>query len=295
MKVKDFFSKRVNQAKITDESVTKFLEALSATELEIPDAIDAILEEHFMTRERAVNDPKVYGKGRAEAFDAMDSAITKIIPLVKGIDPNLVVDVETEQSTVQKIAKLGAALGKAHEKFKGAGAQESDKVKEYEKQMSELLEKIKSINAERETEKISLTQAFEAEKKDLHLNYVIRDKVNAIEFAEEHKPLRDALTRVIVEDLKKDSHLSLNDQGQIVVSVLENGVPKPKFSGNSPVTFESVLEEKAKPYVKKNNAGGGNNGGGQQQQQHRQQPPQGQQQPSGRPTLKEMQRAAAGE
>jgi hypothetical protein len=293
MKVKDFFSKRATQAKITDERITKFLEAIASTDLEIPDEIDSLLEEHFLTRERAASDSKIVGKARAEAYDAMDERITQIIPLVKALDANLVVDVETEKDTLRKITKLGAALGKASEKFKSAGAGDSEKVKEYEKQVSELLEKIKTVNTERETEKTSLIQQFEGEKKDLHLNYVIRDKVNAIEFAEEHKPLRESLTRLIVEDLKKDSHLSLNDSGQIVVSVLENGVPKPKFNGNNQVTFESVLEEKAKPYIKRNNSGGD----GKQQQQRQQEPPRQQPTPgSGKLTLREMQaQASAGQ
>lgn len=291
MKVNEFFSKRQNQAKIDNEAFKKFLESLEKVELDVPDEIDKILEEAFLTRERATSDKGIMGKARAEAYDAMDERITQIIPLIKSLDGNLVVDIETEKDTLRKITKLGAALGKASEKFKAAGGQDSDKAKEYEKQINDLLEKIKVINQERETEKTSLTQQFETEKKDLLLNYALRDKINSVEFAEEHKPLRDSLTRVILEDVKKDSHLSLNESGQIVVSVLENGVPKPKFNGNSQVTFESVLEEKVKPYIKRNNANGDGKG---QQQQQRQQPPR-QDPPSGKLTLKEMQRAAAGE
>jgi hypothetical protein len=291
MKVKEFFSKREKQAKIDNEAFKKFMESLDKVELEIPDDVEALLEEAFLTRERAGSDSKIMGKARAEAYDAMDERITKMIPLIKSIDGNLVIDIETEKDTLRKITKLGEALGKASDKFKSAGGQDTEKVKEYEKQVNDLLEKIKVINQERETEKTSIAEKFDNEKKDLVLNYALRDKINSIEFADEHKPLRDSLTRVILEDVKKDSHLSLNESGQIVVSVLENGVPKPKFNGNSPVTFESVLEEKTKPYIKRNNAGGNGNGGG-NPPAPRPEPPR-QQPHSGGLTLKEMQRQAS--
>ena len=287
MKVKDFFTKRGKQGNITDEEFTKFLEALDKVELEVPDKVDTLLEEQFLTRDRINSDPKIVGKLRAEAYDAMDDRITAVMQEIKKIDGNLVIDIETEKDTLKKITKLGLAVGKVADKAKGAGAEEGEKLKEKDKQIAEYLEKIKSINTEREAEKATLTQQFEAKEKDIVLNYALRDKINSIEFADEHKSIREAITKVVLTDLREGNHLSLNESGQIVVSTLENGVPKPKFNGNSQVTFESVLEEKVKPYIKRNNA----------DPSGKDKPPvpprQPQTPPSGKMTLREMQQAAA--
>lgn len=289
MKAKDFFTKRATQAKITDEAFTKFIETLG--EQDIPDEVDALLEAHFMTSDRAQADKGVMSKARYEVYTAVDERLRPIISEVAKIDPEIARESDEERDTLRRLTKLAPALTKAYDKAKTSNIQETEKIREYEKQQKDLLEKITAINKERETERTELSQRFESEKKSILLDNALRQKINAIEFADEHKPLRDAIGKVIMTDLTGSNHLSLDESGNIVVSVLENGVPKPKFNGNTQVTFESVLEEKAKPYVKKNNGGGG--GGG--NPTPKPDPQRQQQPPAGKMTLKEMQRAAAAE
>jgi hypothetical protein len=287
MKLKDFFTKRATQAKINDEAFTKFLE--TAPDAEIPDEIDTLLESHFMTAERAQSDKAVMSKARYEVYTAVDERLRPIISEVAKIDPSIAVEADEEKDTLRRLTKLAPALTKAYDKAKTTNVQETEKIKEYEKQQKELLEKITTINKEREEEKTSLSQKFESEKKSILLEHAVRGKINSIEFAEEHKPLRGAIEKLLMTELMGTNHLSVDERGQIVVSELENGVPKPKFNGNTQVTFDSVLEEKAAPYIKRNNAGGE---GQKQQQQQRQTPPNQQPNSGQRPTLKEMQAAA---
>lgn len=286
MKLKDFLSKRATQAKITDEAFTKFLE--TAPDIEIPDEVDGLLENHFMTIDRALADKGVMAKARYEVYTAVDERLRPIVSEVAKIDPALAVEADEEKDTLRRLTKLAPALGKAYDKAKSTNVQETEKIKEYEKQQKDLLEKISLINKEREEEKTTLSQKFESEKKSILLEHAVRGKINSIEFADEHKPLRGAIEKILMTEVMSTNHLSVDESGNIVVSVLENGVPKPKFNGNTQVTFESVLEEKAAPYIKRNNAGG--EGPKQQQQQQRQ--PSNQQIPSGGLTLKEMQRQA---
>jgi hypothetical protein len=287
MKLKEFFQKRATQAKITDEAFTKFLE--TAADAEIPDEIDTLMEAHFMTPDRAQADKSIMAKARYEVYTVVDERMRAIISEVAKIDPALAVEADAETDTLKRLTKLAPALSKAYDKAKTTNLQESDKIKEYEKQTKELLSKITAINEDHEKEKTSMSTKFESDKKSILLEHAVRGKINGIELADEHKPLRDAIGKVIMTDIMGGNHLSLDDSGQVIVSVLENGVPKPKFNGNTQVTFDSVLEEKAKPYIKRNNAGGDG-----KQPQQRQDPPK-HQQPPGKPTLKDMQRAAAGE
>jgi hypothetical protein len=248
------------------------------------------MEDNFLTRERVTSDPKLVGKIRAESYNAMDDRIKLLLPEVEKFDKYLVQEIDAEKDTLKKINKLGAGLTKINERLSSSGQKEDEKIKGLETQITDYLDKIKTINQERETEKVTLSNQFEEKEKDIILNYALRDKINSVEFADEHKPIREAITKVVLAELRDKNHLSLNEGGQIVVSTIENGVPKPKFNGNSQVSFEEVLEEKVKPYVKKNTGGDGNGGGTPPKTPPKQQ----QQQQSARPTLRDLQGQAAG-
>jgi hypothetical protein len=254
MKLKDFFSKRGTQAKIEDEAFKKFIETVP--DFEVPEEIDATLETHFMTADKAITDKAIMNKARAEVYNIVDERITAVIPEIKKIDGGLVVDIETERDTLKKLTKLGQAVGKASEKLKTAGGQESEKIEEYKKEQEKLLKRISDNQSEWTTKETELKKNFDDEKKTLILDHALKQKIAKIEYADEHKELRGAIDDVVFHSLKKDNHLSLNESGDFVVSIMENGIPKPKFNGNTQVTFDQVLEEKVKPYVKKNNGGG---------------------------------------
>lgn len=252
MKLKEFFTKRGQQGKITDEAFTKYLETIP--DVDVPDEIDKVLEKAFMTTERALADSTIIGKARAEAYNAMDDRIAKIMQSVEKIDKTLVVDISNDKDTLAKISKLGPVLDKIA--VKANGGEVVEQVKELEKQKGELLERIKVINSEKDETVNELKKGFESEKKSIILDHALTQKISQIEFADEHKELRGAIVDIALAKLKKDNHLSLDESGNIQVSTLENGVPKPKFNGNTQVTFEQVLEDTVKPYVKKNNTGG---------------------------------------
>ena len=160
MKAKDFFTKRATQAKITDEAFTKFIEGLA--DQEIPDEIDALLETHFMTSDRAQADKGIMSKARYEVYTAVDERLRAIISEVAKIDPEIARESDEEKDTLRRLTKLAPALTKAYDKAKSTNVQETEKIKEYEKQQKDLLEKINAINKERETERTELSQKFES-------------------------------------------------------------------------------------------------------------------------------------
>jgi hypothetical protein len=251
MKLKEFFTKRGTQGKITDEAYTKFLETIQDSE--IPDEIDGLLEEKFMTAERASTDSKIMGKARADVYSIVDERIKGILPAIEKVDKTLVIDIDAEKDTLKKISKLGPALDKVASK--ASNSEETEKVKELEKQKTDLLGKIKTLNDEKENEVKTLRDTFENEKKSIHLDIAMGQEFDKIDLAPEHKELSGAIKKIVLADLKAQSFYSLGESGQIDVSILENGVPKPKFKGNTQVTFKEELEEKVKPYIKRSTAG----------------------------------------
>lgn len=255
MKAIDFFTKRFKQGKIEDDATTKFLATLPA-EMEIPDDIDKSLERVFMTADRAKADKDIIGAARAQVYNIIDEIMsTDIYPNLEKVDKTAVVDLSNDKDTLSKLKKLGPVLDKVS--IKANGSDSTEKLKEYEKEQEKLLKRIADMNVDFTKKEGDQKKTFEEEKKTLLLDHALKQRLGKVDYAEEHKELRGAIDDVIFAALKKENHLSLNESGEFVVSIMENGIPKPKFNGNTQVTFDQVLEEKVKPYVKKNNSSDG--------------------------------------
>lgn len=250
MKSKDLFKKLKDQGKIANDDYDKFVE--SVPEFEVPDTVFASIEDNFLTRERATADPKIVGKIRAEVFDAVDENLKGILPVLDVFSAS---EIDKETDTFKKLKLFKKAIPDTIDKAKKANPDEAEKVKELNKQNAELLEKIAKINSEKEVEKTNLQKGFEEEKKSILLDWSLRDKLSKFTLADEHKDLREAITTLILTDVKGKEKLTLDEKGQIVViEEIVNGVPKPKFKGNDQVTIDELLAEKVKPYLKRNNA-----------------------------------------
>jgi hypothetical protein len=75
----------------------------------------------------------------------------------------------------------------------------------------------------------------------------------------------------LMSDIKSAHDLRLGEKdGQAEIQVYDRESGKPRFTGNTPVTITSVLEEKYKPFLKQSDGGGSTQG----QERNRQQPPQ---------------------
>lgn len=249
MKSKDFYSKLKEQGKIDSEDYTKFTETVP--EYEIPDLVFNAIQDNFLTRERALSDPKIGGKIRAEVYDGVDAQITALLPDLDVFDAE---KISNEKDTKSKIRLVQEAIKNKVEKVKKSNPSKEEEVKELNKQNSELVEKIKAINLERETEKNQLLKKFETEKGEMILDSALKNKVSKFEFAPEHSKLKDTITNVLLLDLKQKNVLSVDESGNIKVQEIVNGVAKDRFNGNDPVTIDKLLEEGVSPYLKRNNA-----------------------------------------
>jgi hypothetical protein len=264
MKAQAYFTKLKSQAKIENEDFNKFIEGL-ADNIEIPDVAVNLLEDSFLTRDRATSDFKIINKIKAEALNGVDATLKNIIPILDSKDQE---EIGKEPNTYRKIELLASAIPNILEKVKKDNPDANEQVKELKKQTQEYVDKIKAINAERENEKAELQKKFEAEKAGMKLDWTLERKFSEYEFGDEYKSLKSTLIKGIVDGIRTNNVLDLDDKGQIIVMDIDpvTKVTKQKFNGNDPVTIDSLLAEPVKPFLKKNTQGqgvsnGGNNGG----------------------------------
>lgn len=294
MKALQFFESRSKQGKINlDDDFKKKLEALG--DFEIPDVWINMFDQEFLTRERAQSDPKVYDTIRGEVLDAVKLNIKEYVPFLLPEDQEAI---NKEPKGFNQLKMLKEAFPKAIEKIKSENPSNDEKVKELQKVNKEYVEKLSAQKTEFENKQKELQQGFEAEKKGMKLDWTLDKKLGEYTFADEFKEVRPYLTKSVIDKIKAENVLILDEQsGQIQVhEKLESGATKQKFNGNDAVTLDKLLEEPLSKFLKKNNGGNaggqngqqGNNGSGRQNSTPA--PPKD----SSKMTLRELNRAQMG-
>lgn len=270
MKLKDYLKKVNDQAKINNEDANKVFESLPDTD--IPDVWVNLFNESFLTRERAEADPKISQKIKAETLNAVDANIKKVLPVLTEKDRE---EIEKEPSSYKKIELLEKAIGNALTKAKSDNPNTEEKVKQLEKNVQEFADKVTAVQRQKDDEIKTIKAQHEQEKSGLKLDWTLDKKLGEFTFADEFTSLKPAIIKTIVDTVKSQNTLHLDDKGQIVVVEIDEAtkVAKPKFNGNDPVTIDSLLVEPVKPFLKKNNAGGDDGKGKREQPKQRTTPP----------------------
>lgn len=253
MKILQFFETKSKQGKIAlSEDLKKKLE--SVPDLEIDDVFVNMFDQEFLTRERAASDPKVYDKIRAEVLDGVDAITKDYLPLLEAKDQT---DIQAEPKTYTKLKMIKDAFIKSVEKIKAESPSNDEKIKELKKNNQELVDKFTLAKTEWETSKTELVKGFEEQKKTMQLDWTLDKKLGEYTFADEYKEVKSTLVKSIVDKVKTENVLILDDSGQIKVhEKTASGESKQKFIGNDAVTLDKLLEEPLKPFLKKNNKDG---------------------------------------
>lgn len=252
MKFLQFFESKSKQGKIAlDEEFKKKLEAMTE---EVPDVWINLFDQEFLTRERAVADPKVYDKIRAEQLDAVDAIMKDYLPLLDDKDK---VDIQNEPKTFNKLKMLAPAFQKTIEKIKTENPSNDEKVKELTRINQEYVNKLAAEKKQWETTLTEKEKQFEEQKKVMQLDWTLDKKVGEYTWADDFKGLRPSLQKGIIDKIKAENVLVLDSDGNIQIhEKTESGVTKQKFNGNDPVTLDKLLEDPLKPFLKKNNKDG---------------------------------------
>ncbi len=248
MKGKAFFEKLKKQGKIENEDFNKFIEELPDT-VEVPDIFVNLFEQEFLTRDRASADFKIVNKIKAETLNGVDAELKAIASILDIGDQEAI---DKEENTFKKVGLIKDAIPKLVQK--NSKPSTDDKVKQLEKNNSELLDKIKSITTESETKIKDQAKIFKEKESSMKIDWTLDKQLAGFTFAEEFNGLKESIITNAVTAIKSKNHLTLDDKGQIIVNEVVDGVAKPKFNGNDLVTIDNLLLEPLKPFLKKNNS-----------------------------------------
>jgi hypothetical protein len=249
MKYKDYFSKLKDQGKINNEDYAKFLETVP--EGEMPDAIFTLLDQTYMTAERAASHKDVHTRLKAELLDPIDRDIKKIMALLPA---EKVLDIERESSTYKKLEMVRDAIPAAIAKAQKAPNDEEAKKKLDQAQhtIQELTDKFANQENSYKTELQKIKEDAANENKNFRLNTHLEKLANSYTLADAHKETRDILTKALLSEIKAKNKLDLVEtNGDASILVLgEDGKPRYENNGNTPVTIKSLLDSAFKPLLK---------------------------------------------
>jgi hypothetical protein len=261
MKLKDFFSQLKSQGKISLEDYDKFIEGVP--EHEMPDVIEKAISERFMTAERAAANPEIAAKIRHGALDPLDKDIKKMLEVINGVDKYKAMEIAKltrqgdQPDTYKQSMALAEYLPTLVEKLKVAPNDEEAKKKLADQQrvIEELTQKFTGVEKEKETWKKNVEAEYSKREKDYKINGHLENMARSYTFAEAHEKVRPLLTKAILGELKSSNlfDLTMNEENEVLgVFESKDGVMSPKFNGNNPVTAQSLLDEKFKPFLKQN-------------------------------------------
>lgn len=275
MKLKDHYQKLKEQAKIDkNEALDKFIE--TAPDIDIPDPVIALIEENFLTRERAKTDKEIHSKIKAEVYDGVDATISSMFSLISVEDAQ---KVGAETNTHNKIAMIKKAVEGSLEKAKSANPNTDKKVEELEKSLRAAAEREEAHKAEHTKQLNDLNAAHAAEIKKKEIDNILMGKISQIELAKEfseNPKVKKGVIDTILSAITKET-LNFDEKGQLIVQEIDNGVAKPKFHGNDLVTVDKLLETASADYIKRNNSNGkGGKENGEEPKKRQQQTPENQ-------------------
>jgi len=267
-KIKEFYTKLKEQGKINNPDFDTFLAALPDS-IDVPDSVVKSFEDSFLTRERAVADRAINTEIWGKALYPVDKEIDKIATLIEGIDKQTADDIrwmvkdlgpgKQVPDTFKQLDKISSSLPKILDKVRSAPVADEDTKKrlaEFEKNNQELMVKFKE--AEKTYGEQLAAQKAESEKSfhDFRLDTQLESLGNKFTLAEAYEQNRAAINKVVLSDIKSSHDLRLVEKdGQTDIQVYDKE-GKPRFNGNTPVTLNSVLEEKYKPFLKQSEAAG---------------------------------------
>lgn len=284
MKFKDYFTKLKEQGKINSEDYNKFLEGVPDGEL--PDPIFQTLENTFMTLDRAATHTDVVRKLRADHLDPVNSHLSKILAAIDPYDKNTSYDIAKMMKVVgsadkpreiadtyKQLEALANSLPKVFEKMKIAPNDEEIKkaLSDKEKAIQELTGKFTDLEKAKESHIKQVEKEWSGKFDDYILNGELEKMANSFTFADGYSETRPTITKALLAELKQAHQLALvaKENGEKSIEVRElnkDGVPVPKFEGNTPVTINSLIDAKFKPFLKVNNADSGSKDPQRQQQ-----------------------------
>lgn len=251
MKTKDFFKQLAESAGIKNADLDMFLAASEIPE-DLPDSFNSEVQNKYLTRERALNDPNIVAelqkKSNKSAYDTFDQKINDFLPFIT--DQDLIAKIKAEPQSFQKwdMAKAGikAAFDGIDEKTKSKVNADANRI------LEEKSNEIKALQAKHAQE----LKAQNDKLNDIFVNSTLKGKILAYNFSDQFKPLREALADVVINKVRGGYKVEPDDKGSLKLLQQAGDSWVEAFEGNEKLTVDKLLEKETKQFVAVSNGNG---------------------------------------
>jgi hypothetical protein len=219
---------------------------ITKLDTELPAEFDTKFTANYLTRERAKNDDEIISevtkKSNKNALTAVDEQIKELLPFISAEDQQ---KINSTFSTTDKLKLLKPAFDEAVKKVKGKAATE-----DIAKIESEWSAKLKASQDQHKAE----INKFIADTEQKDFEGTVINKFSAYNLTKEFTPLRPDLSKMAILSLQQKGYKFQKENGQIVVREEKDGILRDVYKGETKVTFDSLLDEFATPFIAKSNA-----------------------------------------
>jgi hypothetical protein len=244
MKGSDFVKKlnEVLQVQLPEDVIKKL------DEVELPDEVQTKFADVFISRERAKNDDSIIEhivkEERKKIFKVVDEKIKPLLEFLPEENRNII---NNEYQTYTKMDMLKPGFAKAFESTKGKVSEDVRKVED------EWSAKLKKSQEDHQKELELQQSRFKEAELDNHLKY----KLQNYTFADSFLPIKDALIKTAIIDLKSKPYKLALENGSVAVREEKDGTLRDVFEGENKVTIDKLLDGFVANFIRKNNAGEG--------------------------------------
>lgn len=261
MKLTDALSKIFPAATFPDNDLAAVLSASALKDIEIPDQVMGKFDTHYMTKDRAENDPDIAknlkSKHWAYFADTVEDRFKRIVALLPD-------DFQTKYYAIAKDKTNGLyerfdvlTDGFKHVSEKGAGEDVKTLAEKHRKIEKELREQLTAEQAE----KTRLKEDFTNKETGIKMNYALRSKLTGFLPKLDPNLIKTDVQKNFIIDstiasLTNDYLLEFDKDNQSAINFLKKD-RSDVYEGNTKVTLDKFLEKQLEPYTVKNNGADG--------------------------------------
>jgi hypothetical protein len=259
MKLSDALQQIFPASAFPDNDLAAVFSASALKEIELPDAAMTKFNSHYMTADRAANDPEIAKTLKAKHWGHFADTIEKDIKAIVAILPD---DWKTKYYAIpegqvngiyDRIKVVKEAV--AHVSEKGSGEDVKTLSEKYRKIEKDLRDQ---LTAE-QTEKTKLAADFASKETGIKMNYALRSKLTGMLPKLDPNLIKtDAQKNFIIDStinsLQSDFLLEFDKENQSVINFLKKDRTD-VYEGNTKVTLDKFIEKQLEPYIVKNNGG----------------------------------------
>lgn len=257
MKLTEALSQIFPATAFPDNDISAVLTASALKDIDLPDDLMTKFNGHYMTPDRAVNDPEIGKKLKAKFWGYFADEVERKL---KGTVSKFTDEYQTKYYAIpdgktngiyDRLDVVDAAV--AHIKEKGAGDDVKTLAEKYRKEVKELRDQI----IERDTTIKTITESSVADKESIKMDYALRakltDRIPKLDPNFTKLPnWNEAIITSISDSLRKEYILEFDKDNQSAINFFKKD-RSDVYEGNTKITLDKYIEKQLEPYTVKNN------------------------------------------